>query len=95
MSCVPYGFVITRDHKDCANRRRLGPANTGLTSDEIIAHGVPFRLLDDKRTLCYEGMFCGRDNESKFSPLDDFGEKVAGCSIIQYPDNATGTWADL
>lgn len=93
---LPYGFVITRDHMEGADLRRLGPAATGLSVDEIMAHGVPFRLLDDDRNLCFDGIYRGPDTEAMFSPLDDFGEYVAGCTIIQYPDNAQpGTWADL
>lgn len=91
-----YGFVITRDCLEGAQLRRLGPSATTLTADEILEHGVPFRLLDDDRNLCFEGKYRGPESEEMFSPLDDFGEYVAGCTIIQYLDsNQPGTWADL
>lgn len=93
---LPYGFVITRDHLERADLRRLGPAATALSVDEIMTHGVPFRLLDDDRNLCFEGVYRGPDNEAMFSPIDDFGEYVAGCTIIQYADDTTpGAWTDL
>lgn len=90
-----YGFIITRDHLDNRARRLVGPVDTVRSPDELIAHGVPFRLLDDDRNLCYEGMYCGPDDESMFSPLECFGEAVGGCTIIQYPDTKNGGWADL
>lgn len=97
MSRVHYGFVITRDHLDERGMCVHGPANSSLTSEEIIAHGKPFRMLDDDRNLVYSGMYCGPDDETLFSPLDDFGMPDAGCTVIQYHDTTKPgtTWADL
>jgi len=96
MSTVNHGFIITRDHLDHTTRRLVGPRNTVRTADEIIAHGVPFRLKDADDNLCFEGMYLGGQDENMFSPLDDFGEGVAGCTTIQYRDHTKpGTWADL
>lgn len=94
MTTVNYGFIITRDHFDRTVRRLVGPKNTALHADNLIAQGVPFRLLDGNRRLCYEGMYLGCER-FRHSPLDDFGEYRAGCTIIQYPDHVTQTWADL
>lgn len=92
---INFGFIITRDEIDRQNRRLVGPRGTVRTADELIAHGIPFRLLDGDRNLCYQGMYVGATDESMFSPLDDFGETVAGCTIIQYRDNTTNDWKDL
>ncbi len=92
---VHYGYVITRDHLDRQARNILGPRNTGLIRDEIIAHGKPFRLKDDDGNLCYEGMYCGPDDETMFCPLDCFGEPAAGCTTIEYANHQTGEWEAL
>ncbi len=96
MPTINHGFMITRDHRARTPMRRVGPKNTVRTADEIIAHGIPFRLLDRQEKLLYEGMYLGpRAPAEMFAPQDDFGEGV-GCASIQYPDLANpGMWSRL
>lgn len=92
---MPFGFVITRDHFEHRDRRLVGPRATKYTADQLIECGKPFRLLDDDRNLCFEGKYIGPTDESMFSPLDNYGEGAAGCTIIQYQLGENSAWVDL
>jgi len=80
-------WIITEDKTGC------DPDRTGAASvdhDQAAKLSYRFRLLDDDGEIYYEGL---SDNDSDFSPLDDFGEPDAGCTEIQYFN--AGIWEVL
>jgi len=90
-----YAWLITRDRvSDEQDRGTIGPHGCPLTSDEITAVGIPFRMLSDDGEPFYEGLYTGPDDETLFAPLDDFGMPNAGATVIQYR-NAAGEWEAL
>jgi hypothetical protein len=90
-----YHWLITHDHIDGgASKGVQGPRGSTATAEEITASGLAFRLHDDDGELYYEGLYVGPDDESLFSPLDDFGMPNAGCTTIQY-HNALGAWETI
>ena len=52
-----------------------------------------FRLLDDDDNIYCYGLSSSNDDENAFSPLDDFGLGMFGCTSIQYYNN--GVWEAL
>jgi hypothetical protein len=48
-----------------------------------------FRLLGGDREVCYEG----RSHARNLAPLNQFGKRAAGCTVIQY--KVGGAWRDL
>ena len=90
-----YVWLITRDLvSNEEDRGTIGPRGCPLTSEEITATGIPFRMLDDDGEVYYHGLYVGPDDESLFAPLDDFGMPNAGAVAIQYR-NAAGEWEAL
>jgi hypothetical protein len=89
---VMYAWLITRDDVDGGKDKGLiGPRGCPLTSEEIAAAGLAFRMLDDDGEVYYHGLYKGPSDESLFGPLDDFGMPNAGCTSIEYR-NAAGEW---
>jgi hypothetical protein len=91
------GWIITRDYlaeeygDESDDVGLMGPRDVPYTAEELRAHGKPFRMLDDDGILYYEGFSIpGND----FGPLDDYGTGGAGCTEIQYRDDA-GNWRRL
>lgn len=90
-----YAWLITRDNvSNEQDRGTIGPSGCPLTSEEITAIGIPFRMLDDDGKVYYFGLYKGPDDETLFAPLEDFGMPNAGCTAIQYR-NAAGAWETL
>jgi len=90
-----YAWLITHDYvSNEEDRGTIGPRGCPLTSEEITATGIPFRMLDDDGEVYYHGLYKGPDDETLFAPLDDFGMPNAGCTSIQYR-NAAGAWEGL
>lgn len=90
-----YAWLITRDYvSNEVDRGTIGPRGCPLTSEEIAATGIPFRMLDDDGEVYYLGLYTGPDDETLFAPLDDFGMPNAGGTAIQYR-NAAGAWETL
>lgn len=93
-----YHWVITKDlitdpEHDIDHAGTHGPAATTLTPEEIQHHpkGRAFKMRDADGTDYYEGVYVGPDDETLFTPLDDFGTPNAGCTEIAYR-NALGAW---
>jgi hypothetical protein len=86
-----YSWFITRDWVSGGKDRGFIGPRCALTSEEITATGIAFRMLDDDGDVYYHGLYTGPDDESLFGPLDDFGMPNAGCTAIQYR-NAAGEW---
>lgn len=90
-----YAWLITRDCvSEGKDKGTIGPRGCTLTSEEITAVGIRFRLLSDDGELYYEGLYSGPDDETLFAPLDDFGMPNAGATTIQYR-SAAGAWEAL
>lgn len=90
-------WIITKDHfaeQDqpvATNRNAVGVASRNYKDGMKLEH--KFRMLDDDRELVYEGE---SNDDSSFSPLDNFGEPNFGCTIIQYwQAGEGGGWKDL
>jgi hypothetical protein len=97
--CPPasYSWAVTRIHDDgWRGASVIGPHNAPLSLGEILEHPDRklFRLLDDDRNPCAEGVYVGPDDETLFGPLDDYGRGMFGCTIIQYP-NDRGHFQDI
>ena len=88
---MKYGFRINRDLIGTGSYGVTSPM-TARTAEMLKRKGAEFRMLDDDRAVYYHGRILGEYDG--FEPLDDFGEAMAGCTIIQYKDDQ-GVWADL
>lgn len=98
MSC-PYKWQIIKDlltmESDKLPELVSGPRNC-LDNVEM---PDKFRMLDDDGVVYYEGICnCLSNNHpdvNGFEPLDDFGEPNAGCTSIEYWNEATEGWEML
>ena len=97
---MTYAWIITHDHLPTADMSsrvgKYGPR--GISQAQVnqlhAGEGEPFRLVDDDRTLVYEGRFLGDAmSDDAFGPLDDFGMPDAGCTSIEY--RVDGRWEVL
>ena len=89
-----YGWLITFAAFADEPLGTMGPASVRHSAEQIRANGREFRMLDDDGEHCYSGFYLGEDDETMFSPLDDFGMPNCGCTRIEYR-NAQGTWEAL
>lgn len=95
-------YIITKDLLENKASTVEGPAMADIRVLERLKNGEgeEFRLLDDDRNLYYEGRFIDDSEneeyqpEAEFQPLDCYGLPNAGCTIIQYKNEA-GEWEDL
>ena len=93
-----YAWVITKDCVGCLPGDWNDPEPsdwnstlTGLSPEEIRSSesGERFSMYDDDGNCCYEGIFIGDDDATRFEPLEDFGRPNM-CSEIRYRNPNTG-----
>jgi hypothetical protein len=96
-----YAWLITKDHltdpdHDTDDAGTYGPSGTTFTREQIRTHplALEFRMFDDDGELYYTGLCIASTDESLFCPLDDFGTPNAGCTRIDYRNEA-GDWEAL
>ena len=94
-----YRWIITKDHiskKLDGDESTVGKQGPKGTDYSLTATPVPFSLYDDDN-ICYaEGMLYTTDDayevhdpaEVDFSPLDNFGAPMWGCTGIKH----NGKW---
>ena len=98
---MTYGWLITKDHlcegpNDRNDEGTMGPNTCPFTMGEVQRKGQPFKMYDDDGELYYEGRCIhDGDEESVFSPLNNFGMPNAGCTSIKYRDPKTGKWETM
>ena len=84
-----YNWVITRDYINGGEETGLtGPSNKSRHT----ANEAAFKMFDDDGKLYYVGKIWG--DYDGFEPLDDFGMPNAGCTTIEYKNDA-GSWEVL
>ena len=67
----------------------MGPTGYQGDGSELV---YKFRLKDDDGEVYYLGR---SHSSSSFAPLDDFGLAGAGCTAIEYWDEARQVWEPL
>lgn len=103
-----YGWIIDYDYiAEKGNTPGTFQNAKGLMGPNLITgtierrlkdgEGRHFRLLDNDCNVYYQGRIITADDggsETDFAPLDNFGEGNAGCTSIEYQDEA-GHWRIL
>jgi len=103
------GWIITRDLISDKGEKvtgLMGPRNiTDATQARLNdGEGEKFRMLDDDSIPYYHGRYLEDDSEQEdgifapgtdeFQPLDNYGAPNAGCTMVEYKDEA-GEWQTL
>jgi hypothetical protein len=104
-------FIIDTDHTANAGNAEGTNANAvGITGPRTASpaaigrltagEGEQFRMYDDDDELYYEGRWVADPDVPDeafegFEPLDCFGAPNAGCTRLDYRNDATGEWARL
>ena len=91
-----YAWRIIRDYLTPKGEEgyaagKAGPSNSD-GDPKAFEKREKFRLLDDDDQIYYAGEIGG--DYDGFEPLDDFGAGWAGCTTVQYKNEA-GEWEDL
>jgi hypothetical protein len=83
-------WIITKDYVE--KGYAVGKCSTNYEKENHDKLIHKFRMLDDDNNVYYHGL---SNNDSSFSPLDNFGQPNAGCSYIQYQNPITKVWETL
>lgn len=90
----PYAWLIVTDHIETDSADVAGPYGASPEQIAALRHGAgaAFQMRDDDSILYYSGRILG--TYDGFEPLADYGAPSAGCTIIEYQNDA-GEWTRL